>query len=57
MGNRIVWFTGLSGAGKTTIAMAAADRFGCEVLDGDTIRDFFATRTSPGKAVRGTSSV
>ena len=44
MGNRIVWFTGLSGAGKTTIAMAAADRFGCEVLDGDTIRDFFANR-------------
>ena len=44
MGNRIVWFTGLSGAGKTTIAMAVADRFGCEVLDGDTIRDFFANR-------------
>ena len=39
---RVVWFTGLSGAGKTTIAMAAAERFGCEVLDGDTIRDFFA---------------
>ena len=42
MANRVVWFTGLSGAGKTTIAMAAADRFGCEVLDGDTIRDFFS---------------
>jgi adenylylsulfate kinase-like enzyme len=42
MGNRIIWFTGLSGAGKTTIAMAAANRFGCEVLDGDTIRDFFS---------------
>ena len=42
MGNRVVWLTGLSGAGKTTIAMAAADRFGCEVLDGDTIRDFFS---------------
>ena len=39
---RVVWFTGLSGAGKTTIAMAAGERFGCEVLDGDTIRDFFA---------------
>ena len=25
MGNKVVWFTGLSGAGKTTIAMAAAD--------------------------------
>lgn len=33
--------TGLSGAGKTTIAMAASKRYGCEVLDGDTIRDFF----------------
>ena len=28
---RIVWFTGLSGAGKTTIAMAAADRYGCDL--------------------------
>ena len=44
MANRVVWLTGLSGAGKTTIAMAAAERFGCEVLDGDTIRDFFANR-------------
>jgi adenylylsulfate kinase-like enzyme len=35
MGNRIVWFTGLSGSGKTSIAMLAADRFGCEVLDGE----------------------
>ena len=42
MTNRVVWFTGLSGAGKTTIAMAAAERFGCEVLDGDTSRDFFS---------------
>jgi adenylylsulfate kinase len=41
MANQVIWMTGLSGAGKTTIAMAAADRFGCEVLDGDTIRDFF----------------
>ena len=42
MTNRVIWFTGLSGSGKTTIAMAAAERFGCDVLDGDTIRDFFA---------------
>ena len=41
MANQVIWMTGLSGAGKTTIAMAAAERFGCEVLDGDTIRDFF----------------
>ena len=41
MRNKVIWMTGLSGAGKTTIAMAASKRFGCEVLDGDTIRDFF----------------
>jgi len=40
--NRVIWFTGLSGAGKTSIAMAAAERYGCEILDGDTIRDFFS---------------
>jgi adenylylsulfate kinase len=44
MKNRVIWLTGLSGSGKTTIAMAAAKRFGCEVLDGDTIRDFFSNR-------------
>ena len=44
MANRIIWFTGLSGAGKTTIAIAAAERYGCEVLDGDTIRDFFSNK-------------
>ncbi len=42
MSNRVIWLTGLSGVGKTTIAMAAAERYGCEVLDGDTIRDFFS---------------
>ena len=41
MSNIVIWMTGLSGAGKTTIAVAASNRFGCEVLDGDTIRDFF----------------
>lgn len=41
MSNIVIWMTGLSGAGKTTIAVAASKRFGCEVLDGDTIRDFF----------------
>ena len=42
MGNRVVWLVGLSGAGKTTIAEAAAKRYGAELLDGDTIRDFFS---------------
>ena len=39
---KVVWLIGLSGAGKTTIAEAAARRFGAELLDGDTIRDFFS---------------
>tara|TARA_Y100000588_G_scaffold264411_1_gene279197 strand:- start:3906 stop:4784 length:879 start_codon:yes stop_codon:yes gene_type:complete len=42
MGNKVVWLIGLSGAGKTSIAEAAAARFGAELLDGDTIRDFFS---------------
>ena len=42
MGNRVVWLIGLSGAGKTTIAEAAAERYGAELLDGDTIRNFFS---------------
>ena len=40
--NKVIWLIGLSGAGKTTIAEAAARRFGAELLDGDTIRDFFS---------------
>jgi len=39
---KVIWLIGLSGAGKTTIAEAAARRFGAELLDGDTIRDFFS---------------
>jgi len=42
LGNKVVWLIGLSGAGKTTIAEAAAKRYGAELLDGDTIRDFFS---------------
>ena len=42
MVNKVVWMIGLSGAGKTTIAEAAAKRYGAELLDGDTIRDFFS---------------
>ncbi|MED5273555.1 MAG: adenylyl-sulfate kinase [Candidatus Thermoplasmatota archaeon] len=42
MSNKVVWLIGLSGAGKTTIAEVASERFGAELLDGDTIRDFFS---------------
>ena len=44
MGNKVVWLIGLSGAGKTTIAEAACKRYGAELLDGDTIRDFFSNQ-------------
>jgi adenylylsulfate kinase len=42
----VLWFTGLSGAGKSTIAQEVCERlsaFGVpiEYLDGDTIRDIF----------------
>lgn len=42
----VVWFTGLSGAGKSTIAQAVCERLRAagakvEYLDGDTIRDVF----------------
>ena len=40
----VVWFTGLSGSGKTTVAQAVAERLraagrACTVLDGDVLRD------------------
>jgi len=44
MGNRLIWFTGLSGSGKTTMAVAMAERYGCEILDGDNIREFFSNQ-------------
>ena len=44
----VVWFTGLSGAGKTTIARALAARLATqstrlELLDGDVLRDVMPT--------------
>ncbi len=40
----VVWFTGLSGAGKTTLAMKLYEKFiayglKVEILDGDTVRE------------------
>lgn len=40
----VIWFTGISGAGKTTLAQGVRERLaGCRVLllDGDEVRDFF----------------
>ena len=43
---RVIWFTGLSGAGKTTLAEKLAaylkeNGVKCELLDGDTVRNIF----------------
>ena len=43
---RVIWFTGLSGAGKTTLAEKLAGHLKktgvkCELLDGDTVRNIF----------------
>ena len=48
----VLWFTGLSGAGKTTIATAVAERLiargvKCELLDGDALRALMPTGFSP----------
>ena len=52
MANKVVWLIGLSGAGKTTIAEAACERYGAELLDGDTIRDFFSNQDFSGREGR-----
>ena len=46
MKGAVVWFTGLSGAGKTTVASWVARELGArgvpvELLDGDSLRDVF----------------
>ena len=52
-----LWFTGLSGAGKTTIARLLCDRRRREghpilLLDGDSLRSIFADRDGYGRAER-----
>jgi len=38
MSNKIIWLTGQSGAGKTTLAKALQKEYPCIVLDGDDMR-------------------
>lgn len=54
----VLWFTGLSGSGKTTVSKWVADALRArglrvEELDGDTVRDIFPN-TGFGKAERDT---
>lgn len=56
-GSTVVWFTGISGAGKTTLAeklrefLIAQDRR-CELIDGDVVRDFFEKDLGYSRAER-----
>lgn len=48
---RVIWITGLSGAGKTTLAHEIVDRlqlnnYPAIMLDGDTLREIFAANNS-----------
>ncbi len=54
----VVWLTGLSGAGKTTLAHAAAKLVGrpVEIMDGDEIREFLSEGLGFSKEDRDTNS-
>jgi adenylyl-sulfate kinase len=54
----VVWLTGLSGAGKTTLAHAAAAKLACpiEIMDGDEIREFLSEGLGFSKEDRDTNS-
>jgi adenylyl-sulfate kinase len=58
-GGFILWFTGLSGAGKTTLSRAIQPLIGrerpCEVLDGDELRTYLNAGLSFSKQDRDTN--
>jgi adenylyl-sulfate kinase len=58
MAGAVVWLTGLSGAGKTTLAHAAAAKLSCptEIMDGDEIREFLSEGLGFSKEDRDTNS-
>jgi adenylyl-sulfate kinase len=58
MAGAVVWLTGLSGAGKTTLAHATAQKLSCptEIMDGDEIREFLSEGLGFSKEDRDTNS-
>lgn len=58
MAGAVVWLTGLSGAGKTTLAHAVAKKLSCphEIMDGDEIREFLSEGLGFSKEDRDTNS-
>lgn len=44
--NKIIWLTGHSGSGKTTIAKALQKKINCIILDGDEMRHSISTDLS-----------
>jgi len=59
-GGYVLWFTGLSGAGKTTIARAIVERFSAggsrvELLDGDEVREHLSKGLGFSRADRDTN--
>ncbi|CAN5722439.1 adenylyl-sulfate kinase [soil metagenome] len=58
MTGAVVWLTGLSGAGKTTLAKAVARKLSrpCEIMDGDEIREFLSEGLGFSKEDRDTNS-
>ena len=58
MKGAIVWLTGLSGAGKTTLAHAVAAKLSrpCEIMDGDEVREFLSEGLGFTKEDRDTNS-
>ena len=61
-GGGTVWLTGLSGAGKSTIAYALAERLreqgrAVEVLDGDELRDALSPGLGFTRADRDANSI
>ena len=48
----VIWFTGLSGAGKTTIAEKLAGHIDAQVVDGDVIRRTISSDLKHGKCDR-----